>query len=148
MAYSSIVDIEVESDNLMIEIDENLKKYGLSHRNSIEGDTLRGFGDAGVGVFFIQRKRDDDNRFKLFLETNNEDTAGMILNIFQITFEELRQKVESVENIVDKEVVKKDIMVCSACQDDAVYLKDDTLFGIKVAVYICRKCKKVEIYNI
>lgn len=142
------IDLKFDSHELLYIINDFLKSNGISHFNNIEGNKLRGNGDAGMGVFEIEKRRDRDKILRLHVETNSSTSADILKNLIEIVLEhmeenELYEVLEEEEEIIEKpEAEKKEV-----CNHDFHLLKEDELFGIKVEVYHCDKCNKLEFYK-
>ena len=145
------LELEWDADNILEEIVRNLKKEGISYRNNIEGNILRGFGDAGIGLFVIEKKTDKNLNSWLVVKPNSATTAQILRSIIELTLEELEQESEKTEQGIPKVAPETDsvrISLCSSCKGELVFTKKAIFLDMKVEIFTCNACGRIEFYRV
>ena len=143
------LDIPYDTRDLLFRIDEQLKSHGISYFNKIDSNKLRGYGDAGLGIFEIERKEGQDLQYRLHIDANNVSSAEILENIVLLTFdlmeeEDLDPALLHNNQVVVTEQIKED---CSLGGHTLELLKEEELTGIPVRIFVCTKCSKIEMYK-
>jgi len=137
------IELKFDTHDLLYIISDSLKSNGISHFNNIEGNKLRGLGDAGMGVFEIEKKVDRDKILRLFVEANSPVSADILKNLIEMTLD----NIEEVPQIAKDEVIEENFSEIDKCSHDFQLVKEDELFGMEVSVYLCSKCQKIIFYK-
>ena len=149
--FGAIIKMELKHDtrDLLHRIDEQLKAQGVSYFNKIDNNKLRGYGDAGMGIFEIERKEDADLSYKLFIDANSPTSAEILENIVLITYDAMEEQGYPEELLFGKEQLRTETVAndCTAGNHQFELIKEDNLFDIPVAVYLCSECNKLEMYK-
>ncbi len=149
------IELKFDAHDLLYIISDFLKSNGISHFNNIDGNKLRGYGDAGMGVFQIEKRIDRDKILKLFVEANSPVSADILKNLIEMTLEHIEEN-KLYENIVgeiseaeaENEVSSQTIIAGEViCNHDYQFIKEDELLGMEVNVYLCSNCQKIEFYK-
>lgn len=146
------VDLEADSHQLLYIVDDFLKKNGISYINQVEPEHLRGYGDAGMGIFEIEKRRDRERQLKLYVDTNSPMSAqileNLILNVLEHMEEnDLYDKPEEKEGTKEGSDLTEDKEELGRCDHDYSLLKEDSFLGLEIELYLCKKCNKIEIYK-
>lgn len=144
-----VIELKFDTHDLLYIISDFLKSNGISHFNNIEGNKLRGYGDAGMGVFEIEKRVDRDKILKLFVEANSPVSADILENLIDAALEHIEEnKLYERIVVIDEENEIEEIHEGQDnCLHDFQLVKEDELFGMEVNVYICSKCQKIEFYK-
>lgn len=144
-----VIELKFDTHDLLYIISDFLKSNGISHFNNIEGNKLRGYGDAGMGVFEIEKRVDRDKILKLFVEANSPVSADILENLIDAALEHIEEnKLYERIVVIDEENEIEEIPEDQdKCLHDFQLVKEDELFGMEVNVYICSKCQKIEFYK-
>lgn len=144
-----VIELKFDTHDLLYIISDFLKSNGISHFNNIEGNKLRGYGDAGMGVFEIEKKVDRDKILKLFVEANSPVSADILENLIDAALEHIEEnKLYERIVVIDEENEIEEIHEDQdKCLHDFQLVKEDELFGMEVNVYMCSKCQKIEFYK-
>jgi len=144
-----VIELKFDTHDLLYIISDFLKSNGISHFNNIEGNKLRGYGDAGMGVFEIEKRVDRDKILKLFVEANSPVSADILENLIDAALEHIEEnKLYERIVVIDEENEIEEIHEDQdKCLHDFQLVKEDELFGMEVNVYMCSKCQKIEFYK-
>lgn len=144
-----VIELKFDTHDLLYIISDFLKSNGISHFNNIEGNKLRGYGDAGMGVFEIEKRVDRDKILKLFVEANSPVSADILENLIDAALEHIEEnKLYERIVVIDEENEIEEIHEDQdKCLHDFQLVKVDELFGMEVNVYMCSKCQKIEFYK-
>ncbi len=144
-----VIELKFDTHDLLYIINDFLKSNGISHFNNIEGNKLRGYGDAGMGVFEIEKRVDRDKILKLFVEANSPVSADILENLIDAALEHIEEnKLYERIVVIDEENEIEEIHEDQdKCLHDFQLVKEDELFGMEVNVYMCSKCQKIEFYK-
>lgn len=144
-----VIELKFDTHDLLYIISDFLKSNGISHFNNIEGNKLRGYGDAGMGVFEIEKRVDRDKILKLFVEANSPVSADILENLIDAALEHIEEnKLYERIVVIDEENEIEEIHEDqNKCLHDFQLVKEDELFGMEVNVYMCSKCQKIEFYK-
>lgn len=149
---SFTVELSADSHQLLYVIDDFLKQNGISYINQVEPTKLRGYGDAGMGIFEIEKRKDREKQLKLYVDTNSPISAAilenLILNVLDYMEEnnlyESDEKLDKEEDTLPTGDIEKEAILC---EHKYTFLKEEELFGLEVSVFICDQCKKLEFYK-
>lgn len=144
-----VIELKFDTHDLLYIISDFLKSNGISHFNNIEGNKLRGYGDAGMGIFEIEKRVDRDKILKLFVEANSPVSADILENLIDAALEHIEEnKLYERIVVIDEENEIEEIHEDQdKCLHDFQLVKEDELFGMEVNVYMCSKCQKIEFYK-
>ncbi len=149
------IDLDYDSHELLYIISDFLKEKGISYFNTIEGNKLRGNGDAGMGIFEIEKILDRDKNLKLFVEANSNISAEILDNLITMALEYIEEnnlyekpamEINEIENIQIKLENEEDKRI-ENCSHDYTLIKEEDFMGIDISVYHCKKCNKLEFYK-
>ncbi len=145
------VNLSGDSHQLLYIIDDFLKKNGISYINQVEPTKLRGYGDAGMGIFEIEKRRDREKQLKLYVETNSPISADILENLILNALEYMEENslfdAEEVEQKKEALVLEVEEKEQVHCEHDLVHLKDEEFLGLDISVFLCQKCNKLEFYK-
>lgn len=152
------VDLEYDSHQLLFIISDFLKEKGISYFNTIEGNKLRGNGDAGMGIFEIEKVIDRDKNLKLFVEANSNISAEILTNLITMALEHVEENnlfdksIVQIEEVEDKEIdleneEKDEDSKIKKCHHEYENIKEEEFMGIDIIVYHCKKCNKLEFFK-
>lgn len=153
------IDLEYDSHELLYIISDFLKEKGISYFNTIEGNKLRGNGDAGMGIFEIEKVTDRDKNLKLFVEANSNISADILGNLITMALEHVEEnhlfekpitqieKLEDIEIDLGNEEKEEEDSKIKKCHHEYEIIKEEEFMGIDIIVYHCKNCNKLEFYK-
>lgn len=147
-----IIDLDFDTHELLYIISDFLKSNGISHFNNIEGNKLKGFGDAGMGIFMIEKKIDRDKKQRLYIEANSPMSADILKNLVDAALEHIEEN--KLYEVKEEDSFEEDAMSLDdnnkekeVCKHDYEIIKQGELLGVEVDIYQCKKCNKLEFYK-
>ena len=146
MFGNAVVELKYDLEEILFLIDDSLKEHGISHFNNVSGNRLKGYGDAGMGIFEIEKKRDKDKKTKLFITANSKVSVDILENVIHFTFDQIEEK--GLDTAKKEETQKESTEnSCSFGKHELEYLKTDEIAGMQVNIFICKNCSKIEFFK-
>lgn len=151
------IDLEFDTHELLFIINDFLKEKGISYSNTLEGNKLRGYGDAGMGVFQIEKKIDRDKNLKLYVEANSAISADILNGIIELALEHIEENnlyetsketlnlLEVISPEDGEEKIKNEEK--EICSHKFNLIKEDKIMDIEVSIYQCENCNKLEFFR-
>ena len=143
------VELDFDTHELMFIIDDFLRKNGISHFNHVEAHKIRCMGDAGMGIFEIEKKVDRDKKKKLYVEANSPISAEILENLIASALDYIREnELYEVQEEKEEEIIVIPLDNIGAdCIHDYHFLKEEDFLGIEVNIFQCANCNKLEFYK-
>lgn len=150
-----VIDLEHDSYELLFVIEDYLKKNGISYSNKIEGNKLQGYGDAGMGIFIIEKIQDRYKNIKLYVDTNSGMSEEILISLIDMAIEHVTEN-----DLWDKEEIELDknasleakgeieaVAEKKDCKHDFHLMKEEEFMGMEISVFHCKNCNKLELYK-
>lgn len=142
-----IVDLDFDSHELLYVINDLLKEKGISYINTMDEKKLRGYGDAGMGIFEMEKKIDRDKNFKLHVETNSQISSEILKNLIDMALEHIEENNLYIRQEEEIKETEKEISEKKVCSHEYKLIREEEFMGIDLNVYLCSNCNKLEFYK-
>lgn len=128
---------------ILEEISKICLNAGLTRRTSVEDNSLRASGEAGIGTFEIAIVEKKDNDFIMKIRARNDQAISIVSNLVETGINDLIVILNK-----EKSKVLKKKYSCAVCQETLNFLNKKSLFGdLKVDVMVCPKCHRIEFFK-